>query len=155
MAGVKLSPDAKARLKLLVGFHRGYYPSDAIDRDTVIDWAISSYEPRDCWVTWNGKNYALQHRNCGFVAVRATTMLRHLRQGCEGTGLTLDIEALAAPNQAGKGDAGAETLGRAGDEFTLDMDEGTESSPASHEGVLADPNLAGSVERHSPSDPTR
>src|SRR5688500_8013095 len=98
MAGVMLSADAKAKLKLLVAFYGGYYPNDQIDRDTVIDWSIADRQPLDWNVIWNGKNYALECRVCGFVGVRASTALRHLRRGCEPADSTLDIAAGPSEN---------------------------------------------------------
>ena len=146
MAGVKLAADARARLKLLVGFYRGYYSNDTIDRDIVIDWAISHFAPLDHDVVWNGKNYALQCRACRFVAVRAATMNRHIREGCEPSGLTLDIQARAAANEARNGHSGVETRAEAGDESTLDIDEGTEAAPVPHDRVPAEPAVAASLE---------
>lgn len=124
MAGVKLTAEAKARLKLLTGFCGGYYPNEAIDRDTVIDWAISSYAPLDCDVVWNGKNYAVQCRVCGFAALREATMLRHLRQGCESPESTLDMPARAGENEAGDDEPSISGLGPVPDESTLDIQAG-------------------------------
>lgn len=126
MAGVRLSVDARARLKLLVGFTRGCYPNDRIERDTIIDWAISNYAPLDYDVVWNGKCYALQHRDCGFVAVRAATMLGHARHGCETTESTLDMQARAGGNDGQTGEAGVSGPSPTLDESTLEIDETAE-----------------------------
>jgi hypothetical protein len=137
MAGVKLPPHARARLKLLVDFYVGYYPKDKIDRDTVIDWAISNLEPLDCSVVWNGKNYALQHRDCGYVAVRPRTMLRHFREGCESGESTLDIRAQAAEQDARNVEPGVLAQPEGPDELLLDIREPT-SRVALGEGAAAE-----------------
>jgi hypothetical protein len=146
MAGVKLSADARLKLKLFEGFYKSYNPNDDIGRDEIIDWAIAHYAPQDLDVVWNGKNYALQCRGCGFVAVRGTTMVRHLWQDCESTKSTLDSRARTSEMEARTGDSGVQTRGEAGSGSTLDIDEGTEAAPVLHDRVPAEPAVAASRE---------
>ena len=75
----------------------------------------------DHWIVWNGKNYAPQCHACGHVAVRGSTMVRHLSKHYTSPKSTLDMRPQGSEIEAGAVDSDVATLEGADGQSTLDM----------------------------------